>query len=146
LSVRLTARPLQPSAAFRALDDPAMGGVVVFAGRVRPDATSEGTVTALDYEAHPGPALRIMAGLEAEVRAKYGATRTVVWHRVGRVPVGEVAVIVGAACGHRDEAFAATRYLIDELKRTVPVWKEARARPARPRPPRPTRPRGRSAD
>jgi molybdopterin synthase catalytic subunit len=144
MSVRLTGRPLVPSAAFRELEDPGLGGVVVFAGRVRADSTPAGTVTALDYEAHRGPALQIMAGLEVEARARFGAQRAVVWHRVGRVPVGDVAVIVGAACGHRDEAFAATRFLIEELKQTVPVWKETRARPAHPRRLRPTRPPGRS--
>ncbi len=108
---------------------------MVFAGRVRPDPTPAGRVTALDYEAHTAPALRALAALEIEARRRFGAGATIAWHRVGRVRVGEVAVIVGAACGHRREAFAATRFLIDRLKATVPVWKEVRARPARrPRP------------
>jgi molybdopterin synthase catalytic subunit len=144
VSVRLSARPLAPSAAFRALDAPALGGVVVFAGRVRADPTERGTVVALHYETHRGPALRVMAELETEVRRRFGAGRTVVWHRVGRVPVGEIAVIVGAACGHREPAFEATRFLIEQLKRTVPVWKEARARPARRPPRRQSQPRARS--
>jgi molybdopterin synthase catalytic subunit len=141
VSVRLSARPLSPSAALRELDDPSLGGVVVFAGRVRADPTAAGTVTALLYEAHQGPALRVLRGLEREARRRFGAGRTVAWHRVGRVKVGEVAVIVGAACGHRAEAFAAARFLIDRLKQTVPIWKEERARRGR----RPRRPRRRPA-
>jgi molybdopterin synthase catalytic subunit len=145
VSVRLSGRPLVPAAAFRELDDPVVGGVVVFAGRVRADPTEAGTVTALLYEAHAGPALHVMEELEAEVMRRFGASRAVVWHRVGRVPVGAIAVIVGAACGHREPAFEATRYLIEQLKRTVPVWKETRARPARPPRRRPRPPRARSA-
>lgn len=134
MSVRLSARPLSLAAAFRELGDVSLGGVVVFAGRVRADATPAGPVMALVYEAHRGPARRALQALEEETRRRFGAGRTVAWHRVGRVRVGELAVIVGAACGHRNEAFAAARFLIDRLKRTVPVWKEVRARPEhRPR-------------
>jgi molybdopterin synthase catalytic subunit len=145
MSPRLSARPLSVSAAFRELNDPTLGGVVVFIGRVRADPTPEGTVSALLYEAHRGPALIALRELETETRRRFGAGRTVAWHRVGRVRVGEIAVIVGAACGHRREAFAATRFLIDRLKQTVPVWKEARARPARRPRPRPRRRRARSS-
>jgi molybdopterin synthase catalytic subunit len=139
MSVRLSPRPLSLAAAFRELEDPTLGGVVLFAGRVRADPTPQGPVLALVYEAHTAPALAALRALEVEARRRFGAGRTVAWHRVGRVPVGEVAVIVGAACGHRSEAFAATRFLIDRLKRTVPVWKEERARSGRP----PRRPRRR---
>jgi molybdopterin synthase catalytic subunit len=143
VSARLSARPLSVPAAFRELGDPRLGGVVIFAGRVRADPTPSGRVVALVYETHRAPALRALSELEAEVRGRFGAGRTVAWHRVGRVKVGEVAVIVGAACGHRKKAFAAASFLIDRLKRTVPVWKEVRARRARPRRPRPNRPRAR---
>lgn len=141
MSVRLSGRPLSTVAAFRELGDPTLGGVVVFVGRVRADPTPAGNVSALVYEAHRGPALDALRELEAEAQRRFGAGRTVAWHRIGRVRVGEVAVIVGAACGHRREAFAATRFLIDQLKRTVPVWKETRARSGRrPRPRRSLRP------
>jgi molybdopterin synthase catalytic subunit len=145
VSVRLSARPLSMAAALRELDDRNLGGVVVFAGRVRADPTPAGIVTALDYEAHRGPALDALRALERETRRRFGAGRVVAWHRVGRVRVGEVAVIVGAACGHRKEAFDAARFLIDRLKETVPVWKEARARPERRPRPRPSRRPARSA-
>ncbi|MGP8072756.1 MAG: molybdenum cofactor biosynthesis protein MoaE [Thermoplasmata archaeon] len=136
MSVRLSSRRLPLGAALRELEGAHLGGVAVFVGRVRPDRTRTGRVLALLYEADRPLALRALARLETEARRRFGAGRTVAWHRVGQVGVGETAVIVGAACGHRAEAFAATRFLIDELKRTVPVWKEVRARPAR-RPPRP---------
>ena len=145
MSVRLSARPLSLRDALRELEGPALGGVVVFVGRVRPDRTPQGKVVALEYEAHRAPALRALKRLEVETQRRFGATRTVAWHRVGRVRVGAPAVIVGAACAHRARAFAATRFLIDELKRSVPVWKEIRARPVRRPRRRPLPSRGRSA-
>ncbi|HTP55766.1 MAG TPA: molybdenum cofactor biosynthesis protein MoaE [Thermoplasmata archaeon] len=123
------------------LEGPGLGGVTVFVGRVRPDATAGGRVVALDYEADPPLARRRLAEIEAIARRRYGASRTVLWHRLGRVPVDETSVIAGAACGHRAAAFAAARFLIEELKRSVPIWKRERARPAR----RPRRRPGRRA-
>ena len=146
MSVRLTSRRLPLAAALRELEAPKMGGIAVFVGRVRPDRTPKGPVVSLVYEADRTPALRALARLESEARRRFGAGRTVAWHRVGQVPVGETAVIVGAACGHRSEAFAAAEFLIDELKRTVPVWKEVRARPGRRPRRRPSERRARSTD
>jgi molybdopterin synthase catalytic subunit len=127
-------------AAMHALEGPGLGGVVLFAGRVRPDPVEGGRVEALDYEAHAAPARAQLRALERTARRRFGARRVVLWHRVGRVRVGEVSVLVGAACGHRAAAFEATRFLIEELKRSVPIWKTVRARRGR-RPPRRPRPR-----
>jgi len=140
-SVRLTRRSLSFAAAAAELEGPELGGVVLFAGRVRGERSGGGRVVALDYEVHETPALRTLRDLDRAARRKFGVERTVLWHRVGRVPAGEVSVIVGAASGHRAAAFAAARFLIDELKRTVPIWKTERARSARRRPRR-RRPRG----
>lgn len=139
MTVRLVRSRLSLARAASELGRPGVGGLVVFAGRVRPDRTRDGRVTALVYEVDRRPAIDGLRALERTVRRRFGATRLVLWHRVGRVPVGELAVIVGAACGHRDRAFAAARLLIDEIKRSVPIWKEVRARPGR----RPRRPRAR---
>ncbi len=139
MSVRLSSSPLSVARAHRELERPGLGGLVLFSGRVRPDRTGEGRVRALDYEVDRPVALRELAALERQARARFGARATVLWHRTGLVKVGEIAVIVGAACPHRTEAFAAARYLIEEVKRAVPIWKEVRVRPVRrPRPrPRP---------
>jgi molybdopterin synthase catalytic subunit len=146
VSVQLTSHPLSVAAAMAALEGPGAGGVVIFAGRVRPDRTRSGPVVALEYEAHGPPALARLRTLERSARRRFATRRVVLWHRVGRLRVGEVSVIVGAACAHRAEAFAAARYLIEELKAVVPIWKTERARPARRPRPRPS-PRGaRSAD
>jgi molybdopterin synthase catalytic subunit len=139
VSVRLSDTPLSSTAAMRALEGPGLGGVVLFAGRVRPDRVEGGRVEALDYEAHLVPARQQLAALERTARLRFGAERVVLWHRVGRVKVGEVSVLVGAACGHRAAAFEATRFLIEELKTSVPIWKTARARSGRRPPRRPDR-------
>lgn len=145
MSVALSARPLSMARALRELDGDRLGGVVVFAGRVRPDRTESGPVVALDYEADPALALDRLRALEREARRRFGARRVVLWHRVGRVPVGGVAVIVGVATPHRAPAFAATQYLIDALKATVPIWKTDRGRSGRRRRPPPAPRPSRSA-
>ena len=145
MSVRLTRRPLSVGAALRELSNRELGGVVVFAGRVRPDAVPAGRVVALDYEAHTSLALRELRSLEREARRRFGRGRYLLWHRLGRLPVGTTSVIVGAAVGHRAEAFDAARFLIDQLKERVPIWKTDRARRGRRRRPRPSPRAARSA-
>lgn len=144
MTVRLSARPLAISAAMRELEGPGLGGVVLFAGRVRPDARTGGPVRAILYEADPVPAVRQLASIAATARRRFGAGRVVVWHRVGRVPAGAPSVLVGAACAHRAEAFAAARYLIETLKVSAPIWKTELTPRARPPPPPRARRAGRS--
>ncbi len=145
MSIRLTRRALSLGGAMRELGGGELGGVVLFAGRVRPDRVAGGRVHALFYEADGPLALRALARLAGSARRRYGARRIVLWHRLGTIPVGDVAVVVGAACPHRARAFEATRYLIEELKASVPIWKTDRARPARRRRRPRSRRRGRSS-
>ena len=144
MAVRLTRRALSVAAAERSLGSGTGGGIVVFAGRVRPDRRRGSSVTALDYEVDAVPALAQLRAIERAARTRFGAGDLVLWHRLGRVRVGEIAVVVGARCAHRAEAFDAARYLIDKLKATVPIWKEERGRPARRPPSRRARPGARS--
>lgn len=145
MGVRIQRAPLSLAAAYRAIAKPGLGGVVVFAGRVRPDATQHGRVVALDYEAHERMALPALQRLEVEARRRVPGAQVVLWHRVGRLGVGVPSVIVGAATPHRADAFRLARALIDRLKAEVPIWKTERVRPGRPRRKRPDRPLGRSA-
>jgi len=109
-----------------AVADPAAGGIVLFLGAVRDNDTGRG-VTGLGYSAHPSAEaeLRRVAG---EIVAKYSddVIAVAAVHRVGQLAIGDLAVIVAVACGHRAQAFQACHALIDELKATVPVWKEQR--------------------
>lgn len=103
---------------------PGCGAVVSFTGTVRDHAEGRDAVSELDYEAYEeqvGPRLLEIA---AEARRAYpGIGRTVLIHRVGALRVTDAAVVVAASAPHRDEAFAAARFLIDTLKATAPIWK-----------------------
>lgn len=104
-----------------AVSDPVAGGTVVFIGRVR-DEDDGRAVETLGYSAHPSidVALREVA---EHVAATHPVTALAAVHRVGDLVVGDLAVVVAASCPHRSEAFAACRALIDELKASVPIWK-----------------------
>lgn len=122
--VCLRADPLSLDEAREHVNASGCGGQAFFVGTVRADETEHGPVEALEYEAYPGAAETLMATIAAEAVATFGAHRIAMLHRVGRLVPGEAAVIVAAGCGHRAEAFAACRYLIDELKARVPIWKK----------------------
>ena len=116
--------PLSVDEVLAAVADPAAGGVVSFTGLVR---SSDGgrEVAALEYTAHPTALAELRRVAEAVV-ADLDVVRVAALHRVGRLEVGDVAVVVAASAGHRDEAFVAARRLIDDLKATVPIWKDQR--------------------
>lgn len=124
LHTRLTADPLSTDAAQHFCSDPAAGAVVVFTGAVR--NVSEGrTVHGLTYEAFPERAGAQLEALAGEVVTRHSDV-VAVWleHRIGDLSVGEAAVVVAVGAPHRDEAFSAARWAIDELKATVAIWKQ----------------------
>lgn len=99
------------------------GAVVVFDGIVRDNSRGRRTLY-LDYEAYEEMAARQMRQLAAEARDRFGVHRVTVVHRLGRLRVGETSVLIVAASAHRAQAFDACRWLIDTLKKTVPIWKK----------------------
>jgi molybdopterin synthase catalytic subunit len=118
---------------------PEDGAVVGFLGRTRstPGTPAPGqeaeaarhagrSVEALDYEAHDAMALGVLAEIAGEIRARFGVERLAIVHRTGAVPLGEPSIAVVAAAPHRDSAFAAARYAIDETKARAPIWKAER--------------------
>ena len=98
------------------------GAVVTFAGVVR-RTEGDARLRAIDYEAYAGMADKLLAQLLEEAHARWGEFEATVAHRTGEVAVGEPSVWIGVAAGHRAEAFEVARYLIDELKARVPIWK-----------------------
>lgn len=98
------------------------GAVCVFDGIVRDNTRGRRTLH-LDYEAYREMALEQMRGLAAEAVAKFGVRDVAVVHRLGRLVVGETSVLIVVASAHRGAAFDACRWLIDTLKKTVPIWK-----------------------
>ena len=129
-------RPVSPDRHVRLLDVPVSldrciaavggaerGGIVTFTGMVR--RHSRGTVVDhLEYEAYGAMAVQEMTRLCGEIEAELAGTRLAVEHRVGRLAIGEIAVVIAAAAPHRAEAFAACRAMIDRLKERVPIWKK----------------------
>jgi molybdopterin synthase catalytic subunit len=83
-------------------------------------------VQALSYETHPQMALAILAEIADEIEQRFGVTRLAIVHREGDVPLGEVSVAIVACAPHRDAAFNAARYAIDETKARAPIWKAER--------------------
>jgi len=112
------------------------GAVVGFVGRTRvsPGTPAPGqeaeaarhagrSVEALGYEAHETMALRVLTAIADEIADRFGVERLAIVHRTGEVPLGEASIVVVAASPHRDAAFRAARYAIDETKARAPIWK-----------------------
>jgi molybdopterin synthase catalytic subunit len=121
------------------LSTPADGAVVAFLGQTRetPGTPAPGQeeeaerfrgqrVEGLSYEALEPMALAVLAEIADEIEARFGVRRLAIVHRLGEVEVGEVSVAIVAAAPHRDAAFAACRYAIEELKARAPIWKAER--------------------
>jgi len=118
---------------------PQDGAFVGFLGRTRstPGTPAPGqeaeaarhagrAVESLEYEAHEAMAIAVLATIADEVSARFGVDRLAIVHRTGEVPLGEPSIAVAAAAPHRDTAFAAARYAIDETKARAPIWKAER--------------------
>jgi molybdopterin synthase catalytic subunit len=118
---------------------PQDGAFVGFLGRTRstPGTAAPGqeaeaarhagrAVESLEYEAHETMALAVLGTIADEVGARFGVNRLAIVHRTGEVPLGEPSIAVAAAAPHRDTAFAAARYAIDETKARAPIWKAER--------------------
>jgi molybdopterin synthase catalytic subunit len=121
--VVLTPDALSLDRCVAAVTDAGMGGIVTFTGVVRRESRGT-TVEHLEYEAYGAMATKTMAELCDEIEREVAGARLAVEHRVGRLEVGEIAVVIAAAAPHRAEAFTACRAMIDRLKDRVPIWKK----------------------
>jgi molybdopterin synthase catalytic subunit len=99
-----------------------IGAVVAFLGTTR-DLSREKQVAKLEFEHYPGMAEKKLAEIRERAIRDYGVIDAAIVHRIGTLPVGENIVLIVVAAGHRDEAFRACRFCIDELKRITPIWK-----------------------
>jgi molybdopterin synthase catalytic subunit len=118
----LTEQPIDVAALVAAVQSPARGGIAVFLGAVRNHQAGRG-VLRLHYSAYRPMAEAECTRIVAEAEARWDVTVAVA-HRLGRLEVVDTAVAVIAASAHREEAFAACRYLIEQIKRRVPIWKQ----------------------
>src|ERR1700734_1354587 len=122
-TVVLTREPIDRDALVASLQQPADGAVVVFDGIVRDNTRGRKTLY-LDYEAYEEMALAEMQKLASEAGERFAIDRVGVVHRLGRLEIGESSIVIVVTSAHRGAAFDACRWLIDTLKRTVPVWKK----------------------
>ena len=115
-------RPLDPAALVAAVSSPACGAVVLFVGTVR--AINDGrAVTGIEYASYRPMAERELAAIVAETAAGVDGARIAVEHRVGTLALGEASVGIAVAHAHRAPAYEASRRVIEEIKRRVPIWK-----------------------
>jgi molybdopterin synthase catalytic subunit len=121
--VGLVRKPIDRDALVASLKQPGDGAVVVFDGIVR-DHTRGRKTLYLDYEAYEEMALAEMQKLAVESQGRFAIDRVGVVHRLGRLEIGESSIVIVVTSAHRAAAFDACRWLIDTLKRTVPVWKK----------------------
>jgi len=121
--VLLCQRPLDMGEMARELATAGAGGLATFTGIVRGENLGK-VVNCLDFSAYAPLAVKELERICAEAVARFGLTDARVAHRLGRVELGEVAVDIAVAAPHRREAFAGCAYVIDELKKRVPIWKK----------------------
>jgi molybdopterin synthase catalytic subunit len=116
--------PLSLDEVYQQADAPGNGAVVIMSGTVR-DRTDGRSVDYLEYQAYEPMAMRVFAEIGWEIRDRCPDTnRVIIYHRVGKLKIGEISVLVAVGCPHRGEAFAACQYAIDTLKHQAPIWKK----------------------
>lgn len=120
---RVTHQPLNLQELIDFVTDPEAGAIATFIGTTRNN--NEGRkVIALDYEAYPDMAEKELARLGGEAGKRWRICRMAIAHRVGPVQITEPSVMIAVSAAHREAAFAACRFAIEEIKKTVPIWKK----------------------
>ncbi|MGH7772702.1 MAG: molybdenum cofactor biosynthesis protein MoaE [Candidatus Binatia bacterium] len=103
--------------------DPGAGAIVTFIGTTR-DNNEGRKVIGLEYEAYPEMAEKELARLGEEAKKRWNIQRMAIVHRIGPVPISEPSVIIAVSAAHRADAFEASRFAIEEIKKSVPIWKK----------------------
>ena len=123
-SFKISFAPLSVEDLYRSADCSANGAIVLMSGMVR-EQTQGRPVIALEYQAYEPMALKIFEQISNHIRKTWpDITRVVIHHRIGRLSVGEISVLVAMGSPHRAEAFSACQYAIDTLKHEAPIWKK----------------------
>lgn len=121
--IELLYEPLSLERCVESVRRPRSGGIVTFVGSVR-DVSDGKDVEYLEYEAYEPMALDKLEQVVQEITSRWPVRAIAIQHRLGRLEIGEDAVIIAVSCAHRAEAFAACQYAIDRLKEIVPIWKK----------------------
>lgn len=118
--MHLTRHRLDVNELVALVQGPERGGTCVFLGTVR----SEDDVTGIEYSAYDQMAIAEIERMLGEARERWPEARVALQHRLGLIPVGEASIAIVAGAPHRDDAFAACRYVIEEVKKRLPIWKK----------------------
>jgi len=121
--IELTDDTIDTAAVIRRVQSPDAGAVVLFLGTVR-ETTGGRKTSSLDYECYPEMAEKELAELETQARRQWQLIECVVVHRLGHLDVGETSVAIAVSSAHRRAAFEAGQWMIDRIKRVVPIWKK----------------------
>jgi molybdopterin synthase catalytic subunit len=121
--IKVTRESINAISLVEAVRDPAAGAVTLFLGTTRNHHEGR-EVCRLAYEAYSGMAEKELEKIARTVQKRWGISKVAIVHRVGSVEIGEPSVGIAVSSAHRKEAFAACRYAIDTLKKTVPIWKK----------------------
>lgn len=121
--IELTEHEIDVGKTYRRLDDPACGAAVVFVGRVRDHHEGRG-VAQIHYTAYADMVRAEGACVLEEACAQFQIQQSLIIHRVGPHAIGDISVVVGVASVHRTDSFAAAEWIMDEVKKRLPVWKE----------------------
>lgn len=121
--ILVTQDVLDVRAAADLVRHPGHGAITVFEGVVRDHAAGKPT-SYLEYEAYPELAVKQMERVRGEAQQRFGLDAIVIWHRLGRLEIGETSLVVAVGSPHRAEGLEASRWIVDRVKQVVPVWKK----------------------
>jgi molybdopterin synthase catalytic subunit len=121
--IRITNNRLSLQEIMPELEDDSAGALSIFMGNVR-NRGRFGNVSEIYYESYSEMAEQKMREIENETQTKWEIKKLVVFHRIGNIKVGETSIIIGVSSEHRNEAFEACKYVIDNVKTRVPIWKK----------------------
>ena len=121
--IQLTNDPIDAADVLAKVQSPLAGAVTLFLGTTR-ELTDGRRTASLDYECYPQMAQAKLEELEAEARRRWSIIECVIVHRLGHLELGEASVALAVSTPHRQDAFAAGKWLIDTLKEVVPIWKK----------------------
>ena len=121
--IEITREPLDPEAITARVKKDTNGAVVTFLGTTR-SFTGDRRVLHLEYEAYRPMADRKLAEIVEEIRERWSVEDVALAHRLGRLEIGDISLVVAVASPHRSDAFAACQYSVDRIKQVVPIWKK----------------------
>lgn len=115
--------PIDIPSVLESVRDTSAGAIDIFIGTTRDQAGGKKVLT-LEYEAYEPMAIRLMQNIAREAQSHWHVKKISIVHRVGRVDVGEASIVIAVSAEHRSESFDVCRFIIDTVKKTVPIWKK----------------------